>query len=103
MKKKIILVLVVIVMVVAAVFLAPIIMNPIAAKSSMKDYVAFRVPSATDVRIQCQNVDTDHNDYLSCEAAYEVKDQSKILMAECPIMFSMNNKCRQVRNVIQTQ
>lgn len=101
LKKYGIVTLIAAIFIMGGIFIAPIIFNPISATGNMEDYVKFRAPGAVDARIQCQNVDTDNNNYLSCEAAYEVDGKSEVLIAECPILFSMNTKCRQVRNIIQ--
>lgn len=76
--------------------------NEGSATRSMEDYMKFRVPNAQNIRIQCQSTDTDGNKYVSCEAAFEVKDStrtiSKTVVAECPVLFTWNDKCRQARH-----
>jgi hypothetical protein len=76
--------------------------NEISATGTMTEYVTYRSPEATNPRIQCQPTDTDGNGYVSCEAMFQVDGKdARPLIAECPVFFSMNDKCRQPRNTFQ--
>lgn len=73
-------------------------LNAPSAAGNMEDYVSFRHPAAVNPRVQCQRSDTDDDGYVSCEASFELNGISKNIVAECPVLFSINNKCRAARN-----
>jgi hypothetical protein len=73
-------------------------LNAPSAAGNMEEYVTFRHPAAVNPRVQCQRADTDGNNYVSCEASFELNGKSKNIVAECPVLFSINSKCRAARN-----
>jgi len=57
-------------------------------------FVQFKYPAAQNIRIQCQDYDSDGNGYLACDAAFDLNGEMGELSMECPSMFTLNSKCK---------
>ena len=63
-------------------------------QTTAMQFVGFKYPDAQNIRIQCQDYDSDQNGYISCEAAFDVDGQMGELVFECPTPVSFNSRCR---------
>lgn len=66
-------------------------------EEAMQSYVAFIEPSAQNIRVRCQDWDSDGDGYTRCTAAFIVNGKSQSAAAECPGMMSWNSDCVEVK------